>query len=237
VIADAPAEDQRPVGFGQQIDGSVHLIGRRGHRRGRPVARRVHVGQRNPVRYFRFLHHHVDRHIGRRARPTGRDALGAGDGIETGLQGDRLVGPFGHVAHDVALRVGRMDPVGLAPVRRIGRARTAQHHHRLAVGHGVVERHQPVLHADQIVHDRHRRLAGRLAIALRHGDGHFLMRHQDEGRLVVARVVDQAVMQPPEAGARREEHVIVPECADQLGDHVRAVLGVGPVGRQVDRRL
>ena len=130
-----------------------------------------------------------------------------------------------------------MQPVDRPAIGRIDRPGAAQHQDRHLVAPGVVEGHHRVLQPDQVVQNDQARLAGDLAVALRHVQRHFLGAAQDDLRPGIAGVVDQRVVQPAEARTRRQHHVLEAHRLDQVADHIRAVLGIHPVARQVDRCL
>ena len=81
-------------------------------------------------------------------------------------------------------------------------------------------------------------LAGHLGIAVRDGDRVLLVQAEQHLRLLVAEIVDQAVVQAAIAGARIERDIFDAGCAQRVGRDVAAELGGVDAGRRrtVDRR-
>ena len=76
--------------------------------------------------------------------------------------------------------------------------------------------------ADIGVHDRRHRLAGDLGIAVRDRDRGFLVQAEQHLRLLVAEIVDDAVVQAAIAGAGIERDIGNVERAQHVGDDVAA---------------
>src|SRR6516164_2387440 len=68
--------------------------------------------------------------------------------------------------------------------------------HRNAITPSVVNRHRRVLETNRAMDQRHDGLAGRLKIAVTHGDGGFLVRAGEEFRHRVLAVIDQGFVDP-----------------------------------------
>ena len=75
-------------------------------------------------------------------------------------------------------------------------------------------------HADDIVHNRHHRLAGRLGVAVRdlHRD---LLVLTEQKRRIIATVIDQRVVQPAVASARIKRNIRKTVVLDQIDNNVR----------------
>ena len=95
---------------------------------------------------------------------------------------------------------------------------------RHAIGPGLEERHRRVEQADGAVNDDQHRLAGGLGVAVRHGDGRFLVQAGEQlGRGVLA-VVDERFVQALERRAGIDGGVLE---ADLL-EHVHHEVGGRP---------
>ena len=81
------------------------------------------------------------------------------------------------------------------------------------------------------MHGGGHRLAGDLGIAMRDGDGGFLVQAEQHLRLRIAEIIDDAVVQPAIARARRERDIGDVERAQRVGDHVAAEAGRIGAGR------
>ena len=166
------------------------------------------------------------------------DPGAAQDRFARGARRGRLIVPFGVATNERALIARGVDPIDPGPpLHRIDRAGGAEHHDRHAVAPGVEHRHGGVLQPDIGMHGGGDRLAGDLGPAVRDGDGGFLMHAEEHLRHGVAEIVDDAVMQPAIARARRDRDVGNFQRAQRVGDHVAAEarrVGAGGV-RTLDR--
>ena len=184
-----------------------------------------------------FLDAGVDGDIDRSLGPGGGDLVGAGDGLDDALGGDRLVVPFDEGPHQLALGIGRMEIVDGAPEGGIGGSAAAQHDHRRAAAIGVVDAHGAVHQPDHVMERRQRRPAGGVGIGLGHGDGGILVGAQDHLGGPVAAVVDEGIVQPPETRAGIEEGVSEAQRMQQIDHRVGAVFGGVAAHRELDRGL
>ena len=130
-----------------------------------------------------------------------------------------------------------MEPVDGAPFVGVGGSGSAQHEDRHLVRPGVVERHHRVLQPDQIVEDHQARLAGDLAVALRHVECDLLGAAEDDLGSRVPGVIDQRIVKPPKARPGGEHDVLEPHRLEQIAYQVGTVFRLRPVSRQVDRNL
>ena len=109
--------------------------------------------------------------------------------------GGRLVVPLDEradVGAVVARRVNPVDPrAALLGSHRAGRA---EHEHRRAVAPGVEDAHHAVQQADVAVQDAGHRLAGRLGIAVRDRDRMIFVQAENDAGILVAEMVNQAVV-------------------------------------------
>ena len=235
--AEAAAEDKRHGCFGQKVGGRRDFGLRRGDGRRRPVSRQTDIGERRRVVQPVLLETSVDRDVGRALRGALGDPPRAQDGVEHRPERHRLVGPFGVGPHRLALGIGGMEPVDGAAFGGIGRSRPAQHEDRNLVRPGVVKRHHGVLQPDQIVENHEARLAGDLAVALRHVERDFLCPAEDDLGPRVPGVIDQRIVEAPEARTGGKHHMLEPHRLEQVAYQVGTVFGLRPVPRQVDRNL
>ena len=105
---------------------------------------------------------------------------------------------------DVGAVVARgVDPVdpGAALLGR-HRSGRAEHDHRRAVAPGIEDAHHAVQQPDVAVQDASHRLAGRLGIAVRDRDRMIFVQAEDDAGILVAEMVNQAVVKPAIARAR-----------------------------------
>ena len=169
-------------------------------------------------------HHH--RAIGRR----GRDLVHAHERLREMLRRDRIVVPLGVVAHD---RIDVLRGVEGRHARRAVRGIeivAAEDEHGNAVAPGVVDRHGGVLQADRAVDQRHDRFAGRLEVAMAHGNAGFLVRAGEEFRHRVLAVIDQRLVETAVARGRIGRQIFDVERLDDVDHEVgagRAVVAHG----------
>ena len=98
----------------------------------------------------------------------------------------------------------------------------ADDEHRHAVAPGVIDRHGGVLQADRAVDQRHDRLAGRLEIAVAHGDAGFLVRAGEEFRHRVLAVIDQRFVDAAVARGRIGGQIFDIERLDDVDHEIGA---------------
>ena len=165
----------------------------------------------------------VEIDVSRPARRGVGDPGGAQDRFARGGGRGRLVVPFGVAAHQRALVARGVDPVDPRPaLDGIDRPGGAEHDHRHAVAPGVEDRHGGVHQADIGMHRRRHRLAGDLGVAVRDRDRAFLVQAEQHLRLLVAEIIDDAVVQAAIAGAGIERDIGNVERAQRVGDDVAA---------------
>jgi hypothetical protein len=99
------------------------------------------------------------------------------------------------------------------------------------------------VHQADIAVQRHRhRAAGDLGVAMRRRDRVLLVDEQDRVRPAVRQVVDDAVVQPAEARARRQRQRLDPQGTQQVGDMIAPPpprprgVGVNPIGDGCPRK-
>ena len=184
-----------------------HLVGRR-------------LRQRDVLRQRLFLQPGVVAHIDRALRLGHHRRIGARERIRHAVDAGRLIIPLHVMAQLLAVDVGGVDPIDERPppafVHRAGRADDED---RAAVEIGVVDAHRRVQHADDVVHDRHHRLAGRLGVTVRDLHRDLLVLAQQDRRIVAA-VIDQRIVQPAIAGAGIERDIGESVMLDQVDDNV-----------------
>ena len=223
-----PGHDHRILRREQQIGGARDLGLRRLGQDRRRKARRVRQPHLAVERAL--LHGDIETDVG---RPIGRRAaedIGAQHRFDQRAGRARRVVPLDEMADHRRLVAGVVDPVN--PRRALGRVvRTGRAHHvdRHAIDPGVVDAHDAVHQADVGVHDHAHRLVGDLGVALRDRDRDLLVEREHHGRVLVAEIVDQAVVQSGEARSRILHDVADAEPAQHLGGDVahKAKLGVG----------
>jgi hypothetical protein len=120
-----------------------------------------------------------------------------------------------------AVDIRRVNPIDERPppafVHRSGRTNNED---RAAVEISVVNSHRRMQHADDIVHNRHHRLAGRLGVAVRNLHRDLLVLTEQKWRIIAA-VIDQRVVQPAVTGARIKRNIGKTVVLDQIDDNVR----------------
>ena len=201
------------------------LLRRRPDRLRRQIAPRLRH-RRDRVE-LQLLEPDIEHDIGRPLGARCRDLARAQDRFIGRWNRGRLVVPLGEIADEGAVVARRVDPVDPRPPhRRIGRPVGPQQHHRRAVAPGVVDRHRAVHQPDIGVDDGKHRLFRHLGPAM--GDRHrrLLVQAEQHLRLLVAELVDEAVMEPAIRGAGIERHIGNVEGADHLGHGVAAPMGL-----------
>jgi hypothetical protein len=179
----------------------------------------------------------VEEDDGRAVRERRRDLVGAQDRVDGGTGRTRRVVPLREVADEVAHVLRRVDPVDPgAALLRVDRAVGAEDQHRRAIAPGVEDRHRGVHQADVAMHDGKHRLARDLRIALSDRDRVLLVQAQQHLRVLVAEIVDDAVVQAAIACARDERGVFEIQRAQYGGDGVAAPTHVGHLRRFGSRR-
>ncbi len=200
-------------------------------RRCRNVARRVEAVSVLLLDAF-LLEAGVERNHHRPVRRRHRVFVGAHERLREVLERDRLVVPFGEVAHQ------RVDVLRGVDGRRAGRTLggievvAADHDERHAVGPGVIDRHAGVLQADGAVHQRHLRLAGGFEMAVAHRHRRLFVRDGQEFRHGVPAVIDQRLMQAAEARCRIGIDILDLQRFDDVDHEVG-----GRAARDLRRRL
>ena len=189
----APEHDHRPLGACEQCRGlsdrafpGSRWLGRHEARHLRPFRRLVEPG---------FLQSgieaNVDRSGGRRA---GRE-IGAAHGFHQRLRRGGLVIPFDDRPDKgplIARGVNPVDPrAALFGIERAGRT---EHDHGHPVAPGVEQAHHAVQEPDIAVQYASHGLAGRLGVAMCDRDRMIFVQAQQNARLFIAEMVDEAVV-------------------------------------------
>ena len=221
----AARQHDRPLGAGQRGGGAADEIGigrRAGSRR---HARDVEGGERRGE--LRLLHAGVQVDVDRALRRRLRDPFGAHQRLARGCRRGRLVVPLGVAADERALVACGVDPIdpGTALVG-VDRAGGADQQHRHAVAPGVEHGHGRVHQADVGMHRRRHRPARDLGPAV--GDCHrvLLVQAKEHGGALVAEAIDEAVVQPAEAGSGIEGDVGDVERTQRVGGNIAAEAGL-----------
>jgi len=116
-----------------------------------------------------------------------------------------------------------MDPVDPgAALLGIDRAGGAQHDHGHPVAPGIEQPHHAVQEPDIAVQHAAHGLAGRLGVAVRDRDRVVLVQAQEDAGLLVAEMIDDAVVQPAIARARIEADVADAAAAQHLRRDIAA---------------
>ena len=138
------------------------------------------------------------------------------------LRRNRSVVPFREIAHDrVDVLAGMEGRNAWRTVRGV-KIVAADNEHRHAVAPGVVDRHGGVLQADHAVDQGHQRFAGRLKVAVAHGDAGFLVHAGEEFRHRVLAVIDQQLVQSAVARGRIGRDIFDVERLDDVDHEVGA---------------
>ena len=228
----AARQHDRLLGSGQRGGGAVDEIGigrRAGSRR---QARDVEGGKRRVE--LRLLHAGVQIDVDRSLRRRLRDPFGAHQCLACGCRRGRLVVPLGIAAHERALVACGVDPIdprtALVGVDRTGGADQQDRH---AVAPGVEHGHGRVHQPDIGMHRRRHGAARDLGPAVGDGDCVLLVQAQQHRGALVAEAIDEAVVQPAEAGSGIEGDVGDVERAQRIGGNIAAEAGVAR--QRVDR--
>ena len=186
----------------------------------------------------RLLHRGVEADVGRCARVAARERVRPHERLERRRHGCRLVVPLDVAADQRTLVGGRVDPVDpRPPPRRVDGPGRAEHEHRHAVAEGVEQRHRRVHQADVgVERDSHRPL-GHLRVAVGDRDGVLLVQRDHHLRLLVAEIVDEAVVEAPIARARVEAQVRQLEPVEHLRQRIRAPRDLAALRRRDGRAL
>ncbi len=173
------------------------------------------VGDGDRLLELLLLPPRVERQIHRAARLRHHGAIRAHEGFGEARRIVWLVVPLHVVAHQVALHQRRVHPVDPgAPLRHAHRPGAAHDHDRRPGDPRLVDRHRCVHGAHYVVHAGDGRLAARLGVSDRHGDGDLFVQALDYlGRLVVP-VVHDRVEQPAIGAAQVQRRVL-----DAIGLH------------------
>ena len=167
----------------------VERHGIRGHRHRNFAVRRLR--QRYVALERLLLKPGVVAHIDWPLRLGHHRRIGARKRIRYAFDARRLIIPFHVMAKLFAVDIRRVDPIDEWPTPAfVHRAGRADNEDRAAIEIGVVNSHRRMQHADDVVHNRHHRLAGRLGVAVRdlHRD---LLVLTEQKRRIIAAVIDQ----------------------------------------------
>ena len=139
------------------------------------------------------------------------------------LRRARLVVPLDTVAKQRALVFRCVDPLDPgAAFACVGRSARTHDVYRQAIAPGVEYSQQAVHQADvRVQHDRHCPIR-RFGIAMRNCQRVILMQAQQQLRVAVTEIVDQAVVKATKAGAGIERDVFDSEAAQHLGRDIAA---------------
>ena len=217
----ASHHDKRPLGGEQHVERGLDLAGvdAVGHRR--HVARGL--DRRQLLGLALFLQFHVEHDIG---RPLGRgigDPAGAQDGFARGAHRAWLIVPLHVMANHGRLIARGVDPLDpWAALLRVDGTGRADNDDGGAIAPRVEDRHGGVHQADVGMNGGGHRLAGHFRIALRDGDGVLLVQTQQHPRILVAEIIDDAVVQAAIARAGIERDIGHIERAKRLGHHIAA---------------
>ena len=216
----------------QRVHSALHVFGSRQGWAWRPVA--LHIGGGHGRRQLHLLQARVQANID---RPLGRgigSAPGPQQGLLRGGRRDRLRVPLDEVPHQSSLVLRGMQPVYPGPtLGGIDWPGRAEHQHRNPVGPGIKDRHAAVHQSDIAVQHRRQHLPGDLGVAMSNRHRMLFMQHDEHLRLLIAQVVDQAVMQAAKTGTGVEQHIGDGQLAQQVGDDIAApnrAAGLGGLG-------
>ena len=214
-------QDHRPLGGNEQVRGAfdrlrgcVRCLGRR---------KPLDPGQLDFGLEGELLQPDVETDIHRTLGWCPHERGGSQHALHQRPRRARLVVPLDTVAKQRALVFRCMDPLDPgAALACVGRSACAHDEYRQSIAPGVEDPQQAVHQADVgVQHDRHRPIR-RLGIAVRDGQRVIFVQAQQQLRVAVAEVVDQAVVKSAKAGARIERDVFDSESAQHLGCDIAA---------------
>ncbi len=221
IAAQAAEQEQRAAGLAEELRRGRDRDGIGAVRPGRPIL--AGVGDRRRRGQRLLLQAHVEAHVGRRGRRFPGDRVRAGERVQGRLDRAGLIVPLGVRPDQRALVTGGVDPVDPGPPPgRVDRAGGADDQHRHPVAVRVVDGHARVHQADVAVDRDRQRLPGHLRVAVRDRDRVLLVQADEQLRITVAVVVDEAVVEASVAGAGNERDVGQAETAQQLCQRVAA---------------
>ncbi len=189
----AAEQDDRLLRILEEGDRLIERVLRRARR-----LRRLEPVQVRPHRLLvelGLLEAGIKHDIDRRGRRGARDDIRARHRLHQRGGGGRLIVPLherADVGAVVARRVNPVDPrTALLGSNRAGRT---QHEHRRAVAPCIEDAHHAVQQSDVAVQDARHRLAGRLGVAMRDRDGMIFVQAENDAGILVAEMVNQAVV-------------------------------------------
>ena len=181
--------------------------------------------RRHRLRKRRFLHFGIEIHVDRTLRRGLRMPHRAQQRLARGGGRRWLVVPFDVGPDDRTLITRRMDPVDpRATLGRVDRTCRTDDQHRHAITPRVEDGHRRVEQSDIGMHGDGHRSARYLGVAVRDRYRMLLVQAQQHLRVVVAEVVDEAVVQAAEACTGVERDVRNAKRAQRLGNDVAAEL-------------
>ena len=183
----------------------------------------LHVGPFRLLVELLLLEAGVETDVDRRGRRRARQHVGARHRFHQRIRRGRLVVPLDDRANVGALVARGVDPVDPGPALFGGdRTGGAEHEHRHAVAPGVEQAHHAVQQADIAVQHAGHRLAGRLGIAVRDRDRMVLVQAQDDAGILVAEMIDEAVVKAAIARAGVEADIRDAETPQHLRRDIAA---------------
>ena len=205
----------------QQRQRLIDGLFRRPRRRRRLKAR--HVGPFRFLVELLFLEAGVETNIDRRGRRRARQHVGAHHRFDQRVGRSRLIVPFDDGADIGALVARGVNPVDPRSAFLGGhRPGGAEHEHRRAVAPGVEQAHHAVQQADIGMQHAGHRLAGRLGVAVRDRDRMVLVQAEDDAGILVAEMIDQAVVKAAIARAGIEADIADAETPQHLRGDIAA---------------
>ena len=164
----------------------------------------------------------VDDHGHRPHRRCHGDSVGTGHGLREVLQGERRIVPLDVIAHHAHAVLGGMRPLharaSLGGVKMVA----GEQDHRRAVAPGVVDRHGRMLQSHRAVAEHAQRPSGDLVIAMRHRGCLLFMNAGQQFRGLIAAIVDDGLVNAPEAGAGVGGDVVEAQALDHVHHEIRA---------------
>ena len=221
IAADTAHHDNGQFRISECFENTVDVfVGRRHVACGRVPFRRREI---DVALDLAFLHADVETDIYRSVGRRLGDLPGAQHRFHGRLGGTGRVVPFDVIANDRCLvrrRVNPFDP-GAADMG-VERPGGAKYQHRVAFAPGIEDRHAGMHQSDiRMQRDGHRPV-GDLGIAVGDGDAVFLVQADNHLRFGIAEIIDDAVVETAETGARHQCNIIDADGPYGFGDGIAA---------------
>jgi hypothetical protein len=156
-----------------------------------------------------LLQRNIECHVHRRARLRGGELVSLENRRYRGVDRSWLIVPFDEGANQCRLVSGRVQPVDpRTPPRSVNRTGRADDEDGNAIAERVEDRHRCMHEPDIAVQSDRHRSAGDLGVRVRNRHRVLLVQAEDDPRVAVSEVIDDAVVQATKARARIEGDVL-----------------------------